>query len=165
MKVEVHGGLEAVGADVWDDLLAGARLRSPFLSWTWQREWVRSFAAGRRLDVRRVVDASGFPVAVLPLYESSPGVMTLVGGAAVSDYLDLLVLAGREEEAWNALLASREERGNEEDDRGLRDAGATAPGARHRRDRSRPVRRLVHLQRHIHRQQRHIHLVGRHLLD
>lgn len=107
MKVEVHGGLEAVGADVWDDLLVGSRLRSPFLSWTWQREWVRSFAAGRRLDVRRVVDASGFPVAVLPLYESSPGVMTLVGGAAVSDYLDLLVLAGREEEAWNALLASR----------------------------------------------------------
>ena len=107
MKVEVHGGLEAVGADVWDDLLAGARLRSPFLSWTWQREWLRSFAAGRRLEVRRVVDAAGFPVALLPLYESAPGVMTLVGGAAVSDYLDLLALAGREEGAWNALLESR----------------------------------------------------------
>jgi CelD/BcsL family acetyltransferase involved in cellulose biosynthesis len=107
VKVEVHAGLDAVGADVWDDLLAGARLRSPFLSWTWQREWVRSFAAGRRIEVRRVVDASRFPVAVLPLYESSAGVMTLVGGAAVSDYLDLLALAGREEDAWTALLESR----------------------------------------------------------
>lgn len=107
MKVEVHAGLDAVGADVWDDLLAGARLRSPFLSWIWQREWVRTFAAGRRIEVRRVVDASRFPVAVLPLYESSAGVMTLVGGAAVSDYLDLLALAGREEDAWAALLESR----------------------------------------------------------
>ena len=107
MKVEVHGGLDAVGADVWDDLLTGARLRSPFLSWIWQREWVRSFAAGRRIDARRVVDASGFPVALLPLYESSPGVMTLVGGAEVSDYLDVLALAGREEDVWDALLESR----------------------------------------------------------
>jgi CelD/BcsL family acetyltransferase involved in cellulose biosynthesis len=107
VKVEVHGGLEAVGADVWDDLLLGARLRSPFLSWTWQREWARIFGANRRLEVRRVVDAAGVPTAVLPLYESRPGVMTLVGGAAVSDYLDLLALAGREEEAWSALLESR----------------------------------------------------------
>jgi CelD/BcsL family acetyltransferase involved in cellulose biosynthesis len=44
---------------------------------------------------------------VLPLYERASGVWTLVGGAEVSDYLDLIALAGRETEAWTALLQSR----------------------------------------------------------
>src|SRR2546426_4498970 len=39
--------------------------------------------------------------------EAAPGVLTLIGGADISDYLDLIALAGREEEAWMALLQSR----------------------------------------------------------
>src|SRR3989454_10962236 len=39
--------------------------------------------------------------------EAAPGVLTLLGGADISDYLDLIALAGREEEAWMALLQSR----------------------------------------------------------
>ena len=107
MKVESADQLGSVGADAWDSLLAVARLRSPFLSWTWQAHWVESFAADRRLDVRRVTDADGELVAVLPLYEAAPGTLELVGGADVSDYLDLLARAGREEEAWAALLQAR----------------------------------------------------------
>ena len=107
MKVESADQLDSVGADAWDALLAASRLRSPFLSWTWQAHWTAAFAADRRLEVRRVTDADGDLVAVLPLYEAMPGTLELIGGADVSDYLDLLVRAGHEEDAWAALLQSR----------------------------------------------------------
>lgn len=107
MKTDVHDSLEAVGADAWDALHAGSRLRSPFLAWTWQREWIAVFGAGHRLEVRRVVDGAGQLVALLPLVESEPGRWLLAGGADISDYLDLIVLRDREDEAWAALLGSR----------------------------------------------------------
>ena len=107
MKTDVVDRLEAVGAAAWDRLVAGSRLRAPFLTWTWQREWTRAFAAARRLEIRRVEDAEGRLVAVLPLHEVEPGVLKLIGGADISDYLDLIALAGHEEEAWMALLQSR----------------------------------------------------------
>lgn len=107
MKVDLHDRLEAVGSAAWDDLLGRVAFRSPFLSWTWQRHWARVFAEGRRLEVRSVVDGTGRLVALLPLYEAEPGVFRLLGGVDVSDYLDLIVEAGREEEAWAALLAAR----------------------------------------------------------
>ena len=107
MKTDVVDRLEAVGAAAWDHLVAQSRLRSPFLTWTWQREWTRAFAADRRLEIRRVEDAEGQLVALLPLHEAAPGVLTLIGGGDISDYLDLIALAGREEEAWMALLQSR----------------------------------------------------------
>ena len=107
MKIEIHDSLEAVGATAWDALQAGSRLRSPFLTWTWQREWVASFAQGRRLELRRVTDGTGQLVALLPLVETAPDRLMLTGGSDVSDYLDLLVLRDREEEAWTALLDAR----------------------------------------------------------
>ncbi len=107
MKVEVHERLEAVNAAAWDQLVAGSRLRSPFLSWTWQREWVRAFAQGHRLQIHRVEDGDGRLIALLPLYEVEPGLARLIGGADISDYLDLIALRDREEEAWLALLQTR----------------------------------------------------------
>jgi CelD/BcsL family acetyltransferase involved in cellulose biosynthesis len=107
VKVESVDRLEAVAPAAWSALHERARLRSPFLTLAWQREWVSAFAPGRRLDIRTVKDASGRLVAVLPLYEKTAGVHELIGGPDVSDYLDLLAVAGREEEAWSALLASR----------------------------------------------------------
>ena len=107
MKITIHDRLDAVGSLPWDALLTGARLRSPFLSELWQREWVRAFAPAQRLEIRCVEDDRGRLVALLPLYEARPGALVLVGGADVSDYLDLIALEGREEEAWMALLESR----------------------------------------------------------
>ena len=107
MKVEVHDRLEAVEPAAWDQLVGAARFGSPFLSWTWQSEWARAFAADRRLEIRRVDDGSGQTVALLPLYEAEPGVLSAVGGADVSDYLDLIAVEGREEEAWMSLLQAR----------------------------------------------------------
>ncbi len=106
MKVVVHDRLDTVGAAAWSRLHAKSRLRAPFLTWIWQAEWARAFASGRRLEIWRVEDDDGL-VAALPLYEAEPGTLRLLGGADVSDYLDLLAVAGREEEAWNALLDTR----------------------------------------------------------
>jgi len=107
MKVSIRDRLEAVGAPAWDGLVASSRLRSPFLSWAWQSEWARAFAADRRLEIRCVEDGGGNLVAILPLCESTPGSLQTIGGADVSDYLDLIAVKGREEEAWMALLQSR----------------------------------------------------------
>jgi CelD/BcsL family acetyltransferase involved in cellulose biosynthesis len=107
VKIDIHDSLEAVGRDDWDALHAESRLRSPFLGWTWQRQWLTVFGEGRRLELRRVVDGAGRLVALLPLVEIAPGRWLLVGGADVSDYLDLIALRDREEEAWAALLGAR----------------------------------------------------------
>jgi len=107
MKVSIRDRLEAVGASAWDGLVAASRLRSPFLSWAWQFEWAKTFAADRPLEIRCVEDGAGNLISILPLYESSPGSLQLIGGTDVSDYLDLISREGREEEAWMALLQSR----------------------------------------------------------
>jgi CelD/BcsL family acetyltransferase involved in cellulose biosynthesis len=107
VKVEILEGLDAVGPTAWQALHASTALRSPFMSWTWQSEWARAFASQARMEIRRVTDDAGHVSGLLPLHEVAPGVFQLVGGADVSDYLDLLAEAGREEEVWNALLVSR----------------------------------------------------------
>lgn len=106
MKIEVLEGLAAVGPAAWQALHAVTSGRSPFLSWTWQSEWTRTFATAR-LEIRRVTDDAGRLLGLLPLYEAEPGVFRLLGGIDVSDYLDLLAEAGREDEVWAALLGSR----------------------------------------------------------
>jgi len=106
VKVDVHDRLEAVGEGAWNELHARTGLRSPFLTWIWQREWAEVFAAGHRLEIWRVADAGGL-VALLPLYEAEAGVFRILGGVEISDYLDLIAAAGREEEAWKALLDAR----------------------------------------------------------
>ena len=107
MKVVTHHRLESIGRSAWERLRASSHLRSPFLSWTWQTEWIHAFAADRRLDIYAVHDADNVLIGVLPLFEAEAGVRRLVGGKDVSDYLDLLATSGREEEVWMALLQAR----------------------------------------------------------
>ena len=107
VKVEIHDRLEAIGSGAWDELASACRLRAPFLTWTWQRQWAHAFAEGCRLEIRAVKDPADRLLALLPLYEVQPGLLRIVGGADVSDYLDLIALDGREDEAWTALLQSR----------------------------------------------------------
>ena len=107
MKVTVHDRPDAIGAAAWQALHARTRLRSPFLTWMWQSGWLRAFGQGRRLELWRVDDAAEGLVALLPLVEAGPGVFVTVGGVDISDYLDLLAVEGREEEAWAALLDAR----------------------------------------------------------
>jgi CelD/BcsL family acetyltransferase involved in cellulose biosynthesis len=107
VKTHVHESLEGVGSEAWEAVHADSALRSPFLSWIWQREWLAVFGEGRRLELRTVTDDAGRLVAILPLVEIAPGRLMLAGGADVSDYLDLLARRGHEAEAWSALLEAR----------------------------------------------------------
>ena len=107
LKVESVDRLDALDSATWDALADAGRSRSPFLGSTWQQHWAAVFAEGRRLDVRQVRDPDGRLIAVLPLYETAPDALELVGGADISDYLDLIALKGHEAEAWTALLSAR----------------------------------------------------------
>jgi CelD/BcsL family acetyltransferase involved in cellulose biosynthesis len=107
VKSEILDDLDAVGPAAWQTLHAASALRSPFLSWTWQREWARTFAPDDRLEIRRVTDDAGHLLGLLPLHEAEPGLLRLLGGVDVSDYLDLIAEAGREIEVWSALVAAR----------------------------------------------------------
>ncbi len=112
MKVERVDDFAAVGETVWDRLLERSAFASPFLSWAWQTAWFAAFGGARRLQLLGVRDGAGELVGLLSLYEHAPGLFRLVGGGAVSDYLDLTAASGREEEAWAALLQSRSATGH-----------------------------------------------------
>jgi hypothetical protein len=105
VKVEVHADLQAFDEARWNGLLDRARLPSVFLTWQWQTEWSRAFAAERPKHILAATDAAGELAGLLPLYEETPGRWRILGGVDVSDYLDLIAPAGREEEVWAALLA------------------------------------------------------------
>jgi len=107
VKTDVHESLEAVGSEAWEALHADSGLRSPFLTWAWQRDWLAAFGEGRRLALHAVSDDAGRLLAILPLVEVAPGRLMLAGGADVSDYLDLLCRRGHETEAWSGLLDAR----------------------------------------------------------
>ena len=106
MKIQTLPGLEALDAGRWNTLLALSAQPSVFMTWQWQAAWLRAFG-GRPLQLLSASDATESLVAVLPLHEAEPGLWRIVGGVDVSDYLDLIAAAGREEEVWEALLQHR----------------------------------------------------------
>jgi CelD/BcsL family acetyltransferase involved in cellulose biosynthesis len=106
MKVEALPDFEALGRERWNGLVERSRLPSLFLTWQWQTCWTRSFAPDRPLELLSVRDDAGVVAGVLPLYDED-GWRRLIGGVDVSDYLDVIALAGTEEEIWEALLEHR----------------------------------------------------------
>ncbi|MGH7318453.1 MAG: GNAT family N-acetyltransferase [Candidatus Rokuibacteriota bacterium] len=93
---------------VWNRLLARSATVVPFLTWQFQTTWWQAFSEGS-LCLLGVQDAAAEWIGALPLYESSGPdgqVLRVVGGVDVADYLDLVAVAGHEEVAWKALLAT-----------------------------------------------------------
>ena len=125
MKVEALPGFESLDECRWNGLLAQARQPSVFLSWQWQTAWARAFLAERPLHLLRVSDDAGMLAGLLPLYDETAGLRRFVGGVDVSDYLDLIAPAGREEEVWQALLQHRAGESTEWDLRAIRAASPT----------------------------------------
>jgi CelD/BcsL family acetyltransferase involved in cellulose biosynthesis len=125
MKVDVLTGFESLDEVGWNELVAQARHPSVFLSWQWQAAWARAFLAERPLHLVRVSDDAGTPAGLLPLYGERDGLRRFVGGVDVSDYLDLIVPAGREEDVWQALLQHRAGETTEWDLHAIRAASPT----------------------------------------
>jgi CelD/BcsL family acetyltransferase involved in cellulose biosynthesis len=72
-----------------------------------------------------VSDADGILAGLLPLYEETPARLCILGGVDVSDYLDVIAAAGREEEVWQALLQHRAAQAVEWDLHAIRAASPT----------------------------------------
>ncbi len=126
MKVESLSGFDGLDAARWNALVAGSALPSVFLTWQWQTAWTRAFLGSRALQILAASEDSGALVGLLPLYEEAPGpLLRIVGGVDVSDYLDLIAPAGREEEIWAALLEHRAGAAGEWDLHGIRAASPT----------------------------------------
>jgi CelD/BcsL family acetyltransferase involved in cellulose biosynthesis len=106
-KIQTLPDLEALDEGRWNALLTASAQPSVFMTWQWQAAWLRAFGGGRPLQVLAGSDATESLVALLPLHEAEPGLWRIVGGVDVSDYLDLIAVAGREEEVWDALLQHR----------------------------------------------------------
>lgn len=107
MKIQTLPDLESLDEGRWNALLTASAQPSVFMTWQWQAAWLRAFGGGRPLQVLAGSDATESLVALLPLHEAEPGLWRIVGGVDVSDYLDLIAVAGREEEVWDALLQHR----------------------------------------------------------
>jgi CelD/BcsL family acetyltransferase involved in cellulose biosynthesis len=107
MKIDDTPGWAGLDVARWNGLLDRSKQPSVFLTWQWQRHWAQAFASDRALHLLSVTDDDGALVGLLPLYEETPTRWQLLGGVDVSDYLDVIAAAGREEEVWHALLQSR----------------------------------------------------------
>ena len=108
MRVERFLEWEETGLDEagWDRLVRRAQDPVPFLTWTFQTAWWRAFGRGP-LHLFGVQDGAAEWVGMLPLYaagDAPEDTLRLVGGTELADYLDLVAVAGREEEVWKALL-------------------------------------------------------------
>ena len=125
MKVDGLPGFESLDERRWNGLLESARLPSVFLTWQWQTAWAEAFADDRALQLLLVSDEAGAPVGLLPLYEDAPGRQRILGGVDVSDYLDVIAAAGREEDVWHALLQHRAAQTGEWDLHAIRAASPT----------------------------------------
>lgn len=125
MKVEPLAGFDALDEARWNGLLGRSAVPSAFLTWQWQTRWVEAFAADRPLALLAVTEEGGGLAGLLPLYEDPSGTLRPVGGADVSDYLDVIAPAGLERPVWEALLAHREGRPGTWALRGLRAGSPT----------------------------------------
>ena len=108
MRIERFSDWDAlgIGESGWNRLVERCRAPAPFATWQFQTAWFRAFVSGP-LHLLAAQDGAGEWVGVLPLYETpTPDgpVLRLVGGTDVADYLDLIAVAGREEEVWKAML-------------------------------------------------------------
>ena len=108
MRIEhfSNWNVPGLGEAGWNRLVERCRAPVPFATWQFQTAWYRAFGTGP-LHLLAAQDGEGEWVGVLPLYEiPSPDgpIVRLVGGTDVADYLDLIAVAGREEEVWKALL-------------------------------------------------------------
>ncbi|RJP20270.1 MAG: GNAT family N-acetyltransferase [Deltaproteobacteria bacterium] len=103
MTVAFAAGLGEIPADRWDSLLAAQLRPSPFLSRRFLIPWHRSFGADCDVRVARWSRGSDADEGLLFLCRRGEG-WGFLGSGQVADYLDALVVPGREEPFWREFL-------------------------------------------------------------
>lgn len=106
MRVELYTEREAFLAlrDEWNRLLVSSPSDTIFLTWEWQSLWWEIFGRGHQLLLLTARHEEEL-VGIAPLFYAHEGVIRLVGGIEISDYLDIIALSGHEREVWSAFLA------------------------------------------------------------
>ncbi len=94
----------------WDELLERSSENRPFSTWTWASCWWDHHRAGKRLFIVTLRDGEGRLTGLAPFYREwlVPGVPVRrlrLMGAGNSDYLDLILTRGKEEDLAKALVA------------------------------------------------------------
>jgi CelD/BcsL family acetyltransferase involved in cellulose biosynthesis len=111
--IEEPGALAALH-DEWTELLEASAADCLFLTWEWLHTWWTHLGQGRRLNVV-AVRSGGELIALAPLMVCPPRVTRLVPfrsleflgtGSVGSDYLDVILRRGHEEQGWDALASS-----------------------------------------------------------
>lgn len=95
-------------ADRWDRLLTRCATNTPFLTWQWQKIWWKAWHRNRHLRIVTVSDASGELWGLAPLFSEEKNekeVLMLLGSTDLCDYLDCIVLEGKEESFYRTLLS------------------------------------------------------------
>ncbi len=130
--------LDALRAE-WNSLLQRSATNTLFLTWEWQNAWWKTFGAGKTPLLMTFRDENDALVGIAPLFHqecvvdpsvSLPAISVerpvavtggesqeavhLIGGTEVSDYLDIIVPAERNEEVCAALLDALETHFGEE---------------------------------------------------
>ncbi len=101
----------------WSDLLRNSNTDNPFLSWEWLHAWWTHLGESRRLHILTVRDDDGRLVGVAPLCGSRgrwpwlSQLEFLATGWAGSDYLDLIVRRGYEDDCRDAFTGWLRSRG------------------------------------------------------
>ena len=109
MKVEILEGNsypESLARE-WEELLATARFRNPFLTPLWNEIWLAHFGKSLPAGVILFRDPGGVLLAAGAFSNAAGGGnqkgLTLLGSTDVCDYRDIVIAPGREEEVFNAL--------------------------------------------------------------
>lgn len=121
IKFVVHRRFDALEAE-WNALLARTRFNSFFLTYEWQTTWWEYLGHGELLIVACHDAATDELIGILPLYQFSSQAsapedraaaeqtsadeqicLTLVGCIEVSDYLDVIIVAGWEAAVYKAF--------------------------------------------------------------
>lgn len=87
---------------LWNDILQQSAGGNVFSSWEFQTAWYEVFGQGLELHLLQITDGD-VPIGIVPLMQKD-GRISFVGAQDVCDYLDFLILAGRESEALSATL-------------------------------------------------------------
>lgn len=100
-----ESGFDALKEE-WNDLLARSRFNTIFLTWEWQTTWWQHLGRARGPLYLLAMREEERLIAIAPLYLSEDGgqVLQVVGCIEVSDYLDLIIEAGREEAVYAEFL-------------------------------------------------------------
>ncbi len=98
-------GFDDLKAD-WNTLLARSRSDTLFLTWEWQTTWWRCLGTGDLWLLAWYDQEQIVGIAPLYLIVEQEGIrrLNIVGCVDVSDYLDVIIAAGREEQVYAALL-------------------------------------------------------------